>query len=367
VNYRTRYLNVLRGEPSDRLPFVETAQFNMVRVCSDWGRYLAADEDIHTLFGFDNAQALAGYEPAPVDYYAVPRFEERELPFDGRYRRTIDGRYGRVKKLLPPSPWNPLPVRVFEGHTVRTRQDWLEVKKRFRLSTEGRFPVDWEAWCEHSTTADHPIALGIADVSAIIANLMGQEGEAGMFTSFYERPDLVHEMVEHLSGLSCLCAEKALKEARIDMVMLGSDILPLLSPRVVQEFFLDAHAEVIALAKSFGIDLICLQGRGNMRPFINLYGERGSNGFKYIVETGEDDYLLELLEEHGDGMFFTGCIDGRILQKSFKEIEQEVVRKVALARHHRMILSIHATHILPDISYVNYRHYVECLRRAIME
>jgi len=52
MNYRTRYLNTLRGNPVDRTPFVEAAQLNMVRSFSDWGDYLADDplsaRDAHT-------------------------------------------------------------------------------------------------------------------------------------------------------------------------------------------------------------------------------------------------------------------------------------------------------------------------------
>ena len=34
------------------------------------------------MFGFDNAGVPLGYESAPIDWYAVPRFDEVEIPSD---------------------------------------------------------------------------------------------------------------------------------------------------------------------------------------------------------------------------------------------------------------------------------------------
>ena len=366
MNYRTRYLNALRGEPVDRLPLVEAAQFNMVRACSDWNCYLREDEDPRVLFGFDNVGAPRGYESVPIDWYAVPRFEEVELPSTDGYRRVIDGRYGRVRKALPASADNPLPVRVFEGHSVSTRDDWLAVKERFQLSTEGRFPDDWAAWCEYSRTAEHPIVLEVRDIAATIANLMGQDGEIGMYVSFQERPAFIREMVEHLAAVNRICVEKALTEAQVDVVSLGSDLTPLVGPNFIREFFLEAEAETVSLARSFGIDLIFVRGRGDMRPLMDPYREIGVNGLGYVVETGDNSYLEDLVAKYGRELFYTACIDGRVLPEGFQQIEQEVDTKLDLARQHRMIPCLHATHVLPHVPWANYRHYAEYLREKII-
>jgi len=356
----------LRGEPIDRLPFVETAQFNMVRACSDWNEHLREDEDPRVFFGFDNADALRGYEPVPIDWYAVPRYEEVEVPSSDGYRRTLDGRYGRVVKAIPASPERPMRVRVFEGHRVVTREDWLEARERFQASAEGRFPENWEEWCAHSRSADHPIALEVADPAAIIANLMGPDGEDGLFASFYDRPELVREMVTHLNEMRRVCVEKALAEAEVDMLTLGSDLVPLVGANRIREFFLEAEAEIISLARPQGIDLICVRGRGDMRRILDVYRECGVNGLDYIVESGDDDYLPDLLEKHGRSVFLTGCVDGRVLQGGLHEIEQEVDRKVKLARHHRVIPCLHVTHVLPEVPWANYRHYAEYLRERVI-
>ena len=366
MNYRTRYLNTLRGDPVDRMPFVEAAQFNMVRAFSDWSDYLGENEDPRALFGFDNVGVPTGYERVPIDWYAVPRFEEKELPSPDGYRRTSDGRYGRVVKAIPASPGHPFRVRVFEDHIVRTRADWLDMRKRFRVSAEGRFPDHWDDWCEHSRTADHPIVLEIVDAAAITANLLGQQGEAGLYASFYDRPEFIREMVDHLTQMKRVCVEKALSEARVDLVSIGSDLVPLVGRNAIRDFFLEPEAEILSLVRSSGIDLAYVRGRNEMRPLLDMYQEIGVNGLNYIAEAGDEEYLDELVAEYGNSLFLTGCIDGRVLLKSFEEIEQEVEKKVRLAKNHRMVPCLHATHILPKVPWKNYEHYAKCLRERIM-
>ena len=67
MDYRTRFLNTLRGESVDRLPFVGTAKFDMVRAHSDWNEHLEKGEDPRVLFRFDNARVPMGYERVPFD------------------------------------------------------------------------------------------------------------------------------------------------------------------------------------------------------------------------------------------------------------------------------------------------------------
>ena len=366
MNYRTRYLNTLRGDPADRMPFIEAAQFNFVRACSDWNDYLEESDDPRALFGFDNVGVPTGYERVPIDWYAIPRFEEKELPSPDGYRRTSDGRYGRVVKAIPASPEHPFRVRVFEGHRVNTRADWHEMRERFRVSVEGRFPENWDEWCEYSKTVDRPIVLEVVDVAAIIANLLGQQGETGLYAGFFDRPEFIREMVDHLTQMKRVCVDKALSEARVDLVAIGSDLVPLVGRNAIHDFFLEPEAEVISLARSHGIDLVYVRGRNEMRPLLELYRGIGVNGLCYIAEAGDEEYLDDLVEKYGDSLFLTGCIDGRVLLKSFEEIEQEVEKKVSLAHNHRMLPCLHATHILPNVPWKNYEYYAKCLRERIV-
>ena len=366
MDCRTRYLNQLRGEPVDRLPFLETAKFNMAMAYrEDWRKAVRDEAEILDRFGFDNAGPSRASEAVPVDWYAVPRYEERELPSEDGYYRVIDGRYGRVLKAIPADPPRvPFRNRIFEGHVISSPSDWREVRTHFRPTTEGRFPEEWEAWCEHSHEAGYPIVLEIRDIAANIHNLMGEEL---FLISFFEIPDLVREMVKELSELTLLCIDKALREARVDMVSVGSDVSAVIGPNVIRDYFLESEAKHIELAKSLGIDLVCIHGRGRILPVIEVFRSIGANGINYVMETGGTDFLDTLLNRYGDDFFVIGAIDGRVLLDDFPAIEREVDSKIALAREHRIIPTLHLTHLLPDIPCINYGHYAEYLRQAIFE
>jgi uroporphyrinogen decarboxylase-like protein len=367
MDYRTRIIKTLRGEPTDRLPFVETAKFDMVRAHSDWDDHLGEGEDPRSLFGFDNAGVPAGYESVPIDWYAVPRFPHREIPSNDGYVRSFDHRWGSVKKSLPADPARPWAeyTRIFEGHFVSTRADWLEAKERFQVSADDRLPTQWRQWCEHSKTAGHPIVLELADPITWAWNLLGPGGQTGLLISIYDRSDLIREMVDHLSEWSRICAEKVCRDARVDMVMIGSDCLSIVGPTVVREFAIGAYETVISTLRSCGVDLICLHGRGDLRPLVEMFRAIGANGFAYVVEIGDADYFPELVDQHGDDLFSIGCLDGRVLLREDKDIEREVAHKIDMARRYRMLPCLQAPRILPEVRWEKYVRYATCLREAV--
>jgi hypothetical protein len=365
MNHRKRYLNTLRGHPVDRLPYVETAQFRMARARSDWNQHLAPSADPLTVFNFDNVSAPMGFEETPIDWYAVPRFDEIDVPSTDGYVRRVDGRYGRIVKALPKARAGGLNIRVFEDHVVGSRQDWQTVRERFQVSTTGRFPQEWRAWCEHSRVAPHPVVLEIRDPGAVIANLMGLEEDGGLMMSTVDRPDLLREMVAHYTDLNRICARKALTEAQVDMVMIGSDVLPMLGRNVVREFLLESYADSIALAKSCGVELICLQGRGDLRPQIAMFRHIGVNGIKCIMEIGDADYQQEIMDAWGDELFYLGGMDVRALLRGRDAVDAEIARKLEMARQYRMIPCLAATHVLPEVRFRDYQHYARRLWEGI--
>ncbi len=368
MDYRTRFVNSLRGNPVDRLPFVETAKFDMVMAHSDWREHLPDGTDPRRLFGFDNASLPAGYECAPVDWYALPRFPEREIVSNDGYVRSFDGRWGRVAKRLPSAPARPWAAftRVFEGHGVSPHDDWLGARDRFRPSADERLPADWPEWCARSHTAIHPTAIEIPDPLTMAWNLLGPDGDSGLFVSLNDRPGLVREMVAHLGEMISICAEKVCREARIDIALIGSDCLPILGPHAIAEFGLDSCARIFDGVRAGGVDLVCLSGRGDLRPLVDLFRGVGANGVEYIAETGDLEYLHDLIDNYGASIFCIGCIDGRKLLEGNAAIEREVAAKAALAKQYRMLPSLQVTRILPYVTWAAYSHYATCLREAVV-
>ena len=195
--------------------------------------------------------------------------------------------------------------------------------------------------------------------------MMGLDGDSGLLLSAVDRPEFVREMVEHFSELGCLIAKKVCQDAKIDVVMIGSDNLPIIGPNLIAELFIDAYAAMIETVRACGVDLVALCGRGDLRPLVERFHAVGTNGIEFIAQTKDSDTFDDLIARFGNENFCIGCIDGRVLLGTDSEIEREVNTKIELAQKFRLLPSRHITRILPEVRWHKYRHYVECLRNAI--
>lgn len=372
MTFRERFLNTLRGRPVDRLPFVELgpAPYLLVRLFSDWDDHFSPDEDPRRAFGFDNVGAGKGYRAVPLDPFAVPRFPDRALPPDGDYVRKFIPQWGCVAKHVNVDSDNPFPSRVLEDRAVSSLDDWRRIRDaHFRLTAEGRFPEDWPEWRRKNRDAEVPIALQVPEPEDGVWNLLGDEGETGLFMAFHSHTELVSEIVEHLSRLYLLCVEKALGEARVDMVIVnGSDLWPLAGPETMERHFMPFYEKVIGLARKAGVDLICLSTRVVMElEWIDRFVQAGVNGVRLIEMTGDSRMVRDVIDRYGDALFHIGNMDVRLLNRHRDAVTAEVERGVAEAARLRLVPCLASDHILPDVPCASYRHYVECLSKAILK
>lgn len=370
MTYRQRLLNTLRGDPVDRLPFVETATnpYQLVRTYSDWNEHIPADEDPRVVFGFDDASAPTWHARVPLDPYAVPRFPDRPLPPDGRYPRVLCREWGCVAKHRPPDEADPFPKRVFEDYVVNSEDDWRMVRDRhFALDTAGRFPGEWASWGTHPAEGSGPVLLDIPAPESGLWGLLGEEGEASILTGPHCCPSLIREMTEHLSELYLMCIEKALAEKEVDIaVVCGSDLWTLVGPRVMDEFFFPFHARAIELVRSHGVDLVCLSTRVAMATeWLDRFVEAGVSGIRMVEETGNGHRVRDVIDRYGDELFYIGMLDGRLLTGDRDTIDSEVRRGVRAAGKLRAVPSLHGDCVVPSVPFRNYEHYVACLRSEI--
>ena len=371
MNYRTRFINTLEGRPVDRLPLIEIGKYSYARRHSRWHEHIGPDGDPRVLLGLDNVVAPhpdVPYEFCPIDWYAQPPFETRTFQGPDGYLRAIDARFGRTSKVLPAGDDQQETRRIHDRCAVVTREDWQEYKQRFHLTAEGRFPADWPRWCEHSRTAGHPIVLFTPGLVKTVYAVMGLDGDQGLLLSLYDRPEFVKEIVDHFAELTCICAEKALQEAKVDMVLFYDDPVgskgPMVGPDTMREFFLGATARLVQLAHSYGVETVMLRPRGDIRALFDGYVQSGINGLGGL-EDHANVHLADMLDTYGTSVCFVGGIDCRTLLGSFEDIEREVDCKVRLARKGRVVPCLSAM-VYPEVEYPKYAHYVKCLRKAIL-
>jgi hypothetical protein len=370
MTFRERFVNTLRGEPVDRPPFVELgpAPYLLVRLYSDWNDHMPPGRDPRKTFGFDNVNAGKGYAAVPLDPFAVPRIPERPLAANDGYERRFIPQWGCVAKHVHVDEGSPFSGRVLEDHAVSSPDDWRRVRDaHFPLSTEGRFPEDWSDWCNQNRESDVPIALQIPEPEDGVWNLLGEDGDGGLLMSLRNRPEFVSEIAGHLSELYLLCVEKALSQAPIDMVIVsGSDLWPLAGPRAMEQHFMPFYERVVGVARESGIDLICLSTRVLMNlEWIERFMQAGVNGVRIVEMTGESHMVRDVIDRYGDTLFYIGNMDVRVLRRDRAAIATEVERGMTEAQSLRIIPCLASDHILPDVPYENYHHYVGCLRKAV--
>jgi len=368
MNHRTRFMNCLRGRKVDRLPFVERCGMPWCFTASQaWHKQgIPVGSEPRLAFGFDCAdvpEAVRGFEAVPCDFYAVPRYEEYELPDQqDEYQRRIDGRWGRTVKRVRAR----ISTRVFENPLVHNHDEWLEFRKHFAFSPDGRLPDDWSAWAEHSRSAEHPIALELLGGFSALTNVIGMDEPTGMLTGFFDNPELIHDIAAHFVELNLVCADKVLDEARVDFVIMGDQIAgddrPLISPRIYREFFLPGYRRTVEFLRGKGMDVILYGADGNVLPFVDMLMDIGVNGFMGVPEKME---LPGLLEKYGGRICIVGGVDRWALLRSPEEIEAEAKRKAALAAGGRVIPCVDGS-VMPETSLENYRHYARCLRCIIL-
>ncbi len=160
----------------------------------DWGA-LASDEFERVLvYGFDfdrvdylSQAVLSGYTDTPF----FPAFEYQVLSEDGSSRLVHD-RDGILKREL--TGYNTSSMPQFIRFPVETRQDFISLLPRLDPDSPGRFSPDWNRLTELYADRDFPAGLTICGAFGHPRNLLGVEN---LCMAYYDRPALIHEILEH--------------------------------------------------------------------------------------------------------------------------------------------------------------------------
>ena len=149
-------------------------------------------------------------------------------------------------------------------------------------------------------------------------------------------PHLAHAVFGKIRSFYCAYAERILEAARgkLDILLTGDDFGsqrgPLVSPRMWTEFLGEGFGQYVALAKSYGLQVMhhtC----GSVRPIIPLMVDRGLDVLQSLQPEAADMDLQELKAEFGDRLSFHGGIS---IQRTLpfgtpEEVREEVRERVA--------------------------------------
>ena len=224
-----------------------------------------------------------------VEQLLYPKYEPVILDEDERYLNYIDidgitRRFQKDEGVIPTSmSW---PIKDWDS--------WNEAKhERLRLDNiSDRFPAHWPELVEVYNNRDYPLALGGFPLG-FFGTLVHFMGYMNLFYYYYDHPDLIHDILQHLTNLWLAIWEEVLSYVEVDVIHIWEDISAtkdsMVGPATVKEFMVPYYQQVSDFAKGRGIKNILVDTDGNCDRLIPLFLEGGVTGlYPMEVSAGMD-------------------------------------------------------------------------------
>jgi len=257
-------------------------------------------------------------------------------------------------------------IPMYTDYPVKTPSDW-EAIKHTRLSPHdpGRFPADWHNIIASMKERDAAVQIGTYPFGLFgtARDLMGVEE---LLVSFYDEPELIHDIMDYLTDFWLTIYEQVLKDVQIDHIHIWEDMSgkhgPLISPSMFREFMLPNYRKIVSFAKEKNIPVVSVDTDGNMDIMMPLLEESGINlVLPFEVQAGCD--IVEIREQFPN-ICLHGGIDKRMLAMSYKEIDEELERVAKMFTGSGYIPALdHLIH--PQISFDNFMYFISRLKNLI--
>lgn len=362
---RERFVNYMLGEPVDRPPFwlfwgPWPSTWKMWR-SEGMPPELSGIEHVHEL-----RQALGGDtvpQSIPVNCGPCPKVQETVIEENERWRVFIDN-WGIKRRDLKTT----MSMSEFLSFPVRSREDWEKYKaERLDPNHPDRLAGDWEDQCVQWMNRGWPIQLGDYP-DGIFGTVRWLLGDEDCLTAFYTQPDLVHDIMNHMTMLYLTVFKKVASRVRVDVIHIWEDMCgrqgPLISPRLWEEFMGPCYQRIHAFAREHGIPLISVDTDGNPGLIIPPMMRSGVNFvFPFEVAAGCD---VNEYRNRFPSLGMMGGIDKRELAKDHIAIERELDRIRPAFERGRYIPDL--DHGVPDdVSWDNFHYYTGRLRSLVMQ
>ncbi|MFO7918633.1 MAG: hypothetical protein R6V13_11185 [Anaerolineae bacterium] len=202
------------------------------------------------------------------------------------------------------------------------RDEFLDVDHPARVIPE----EELRAKEEMSRHSENPVSTNFGSFIGWIRDWMGFEGLAYMSK---DDPDLVEEMVEHLSNMLLELLPPVLARGKFDAAAGWEDICfnsgPILSPDFFTQRIMPHMEPVMRMLRQYGIDVIWTDCDGNILDLVPLWLDVGLNCmFPLEVNPGNDPVALK--REYGRDLLIRGGFDKFALHEGREAILLELLR-----------------------------------------
>jgi uroporphyrinogen decarboxylase len=361
MNDRERYVACIRGEPVDRPPhWVHWAPW-----ATTWARWEREGKPAR-LADFEAVRAALGSDrlpwPVPVNCGPCPAPERTVLEEDDESVVFTDT-WGIKRRDFK----HRESMSEFIEFPVKDRADWERFRdERLDPDHPARLDGDWREQCAARAGAGHPIQLGYYPDVGVFGAYRWLLGDEEGLVAFYTMPNLVHEIMDHLTSLYLAVFEQVVQEVRVDAIHIWEDMCyrngPLISPRHWEEFLGPNYCRIKAFAGAHDIPVISVDTDGDPARIAPPMVQAGVNLLLPMeVAAGCD---VNVWQKRHPTLALMGGIDKRALAHGPAAIEAELARVRPAVERGRYIPCL--DHLVPDdVSWDNYRYFAEGVRRLV--
>ena len=354
---RERFLACINGEPVDRPPYwLFWSPWRTTR--ARWLKEgMPKDCDPRELFGSDKVPVRV-----PVNCGPCPKIERRMLKEDENFVIFTDT-WGIKRRDYKHAE----SMSEFIEFPIKNRRDWEQFKEE-KLDPEHpeRLSGNWSQVAIERARMGHPIQLGYFPDVGVFGGLRWLLGDEECLVSFYTQPDLVHEIMDHLTSVYLAVFAKVVEEVRVDIIHLWEDMCgrqgPLISPQHWNEFMGANYRRIRDFASQQGIGVISVDTDGDPDLILpNMMDAGVTYVYPFEVAAGCD---VNLLREKYPALAMMGGIDKRVLAEGPEAIDRELERISPALEKGRYIPAL--DHLIPDdVSWENYCYYAEALKALV--
>ena len=369
TNITERYYRTFTGQAVDRVPDVEFGYWpQTIRRWMKEGLALDLTEAERQQMFLGKLDAFLGFDQEyrhnlNLRHGMHPEFEEDIV--ERREQSVImrDKSGALAERYLNDSDESSIPH--FIQFPVETPEDWARMKERYRFDDPYRaIPAQEIEDARTAAQAGKMIFVGCPGPYGVLRGWMGFEK---LSCAFYDYPDMIHDMVAHLTEMTLRQIRRFPANQPMDYAGWWEDMAskngPFTGPAMFREFLQPAYRAIMNEMKKHGCAIGLVDCDGNPHDIVANWLEEGVNiMFPLEVAAGVDPYAWR--REFGMGLRLRGGIAKAPLVQGGLAIDRELERVKPLLDQGGFIP--HLDHLVPpDISYRNYGEYLKKKRKMI--
>ena len=323
------------------------------------GQFDLWDYDVSLYFDLDE-----GFSPIPYNFWLFPPFEEKVIYEDDKYiEKYGEGgiRTRQYKNMSSMPQWLEFPLK--------TRNDWEKIKEeRFSMdSISQRFSKNTNLFLKKVKQNNTPVGLFDMPVG-FFGSLRYLIGAEKLFILYYDDPQLLNDILDHLCNLWLAMAEEFTSKVKFDYACFWEDMAgkngSLISPNIFRTFMSARYKKINDFLISKGINISIVDTDGKVDELIPLFLEVGINTMLPFEQQALND-LIKYRKKYPE-IRILGGFDKNTLSKSKNDIDIEL-KKLRYLISMGGYIPYNDHGIPPNSSWTNFRYYMENKKKIIYE